>query len=480
MAKICRKSTTEKGARADRAGSDCGAEERADSGGDGHGERAPEGDAERSGGNGRASGMGGEGSHHGEETEGRGGDEGNQGGGRGEGRDQQGHGGSGGEAGGRGEGGLNGAGGERIGDAEFVARMSAEGIVRHELLGDLFGERGVESAGDIDVGQFAMLAGVIGGEFGAFHFEFSLFGVGLGVDGDVLAGGHGHGAGDQAGDSRDHDIGVGGVGGGNAQDEAGGREDAVIGAENGGAEPADASDAVLFDLSAAHSPIHEHVMRHRRGAVGGRSAGREGGDNMKTNSHKTAPTNGQSSEIQKYGTVIERPLSLEHKVRLAMANGLNQILADTMTLRDLYKKHHWQVSGATFYQLHLLFDKHFGEQAELVDTIAERVQTLGGVAIAMAPDVAETTRIARAPRGREDAPMQLFRLMQAHELIIAESRELAKAAIADGDDGTNDLLVSDVIRGNELQVWFISEQMAGAGIADNDEQSARPLVEAHA
>ena len=201
---------------------------------------------------------------------------------------------------------------------------------------------------------------------------------------------------------------------------------------------------------------------------------------MKTNSSKKTHVTRQDTEIQKYGTVIDRPLSLDHKVRLAMVDGLNQILADTMTLRDLYKKHHWQVSGPTFYQLHLLFDKHFGEQAELVDTLAERIQTLGGVAIAMAPDVAETTRIARPPRGREDATMQLFRLMQAHELIIAECREAAKAAMAGGDDGTNDLLVSDVVRGNELQVWFISEQLAGAGIADNEEEAARPLVEAHA
>jgi starvation-inducible DNA-binding protein len=145
----------------------------------------------------------------------------------------------------------------------------------------------------------------------------------------------------------------------------------------------------------------------------------------------------------------------------------------------MYKKHHWQVSGPTFYQLHLLFDKHFGEQAEIVDTLAERIQTLGGVAIAMAPDVAETTRIARPPRGREDVPMQLFRLLQAHELIIDETRQAAHTAAAGGDDGTNDMLVSDVLRLNEFQVWFINEQMAGAGIADKDEEAARSLVEAH-
>jgi starvation-inducible DNA-binding protein len=198
--------------------------------------------------------------------------------------------------------------------------------------------------------------------------------------------------------------------------------------------------------------------------------------NRSTETHFT----GQETEIQKYGTVANRPLSLDHKVRLASVDSLNPILADTMTLRDMYKKHHWQVSGPTFYQLHLLFDKHYGEQVELVDALAERIQTLGGVAIAMAHDVAETTRIARPPRGREDVPMQLFRLMQAHELIIGATREAARAAAANGDDGTNDLLVSDVLRLNELQVWFVNEQIAGAGIADKEEEAARSLVKGHA
>src|SRR5215831_37702 len=104
-------------------------------------------------------------------------------------------------------------------------------------------------------------------------------------------------------------------------------------------------------------------------------------------------------EIQPYGTVNHAlPLELEEPVRLEMTERLNQLLADTMTLRDLYKKSHWQVSGPTFYQLHLLFDKHFGEQVELVDTIAERIQILGGVSIAMAADVAEMTRIERPPK----------------------------------------------------------------------------------
>lgn len=172
------------------------------------------------------------------------------------------------------------------------------------------------------------------------------------------------------------------------------------------------------------------------------------------------------SVVQEYGTVVNRPISLDQKVRLTNADKLNPLLADTMTLRDMYKKHHWQVAGPTFYQLHLLFDKHYGEQAELVDALAERVQTLGGVSIAMAHDVAETTRIPRPPRGREDVNTQLFRLLEAHELIIAETRELAEAADQNGDQGTNDLLVSQVLRTNEFQVWFITEQLTGTGLAD--------------
>lgn len=179
-----------------------------------------------------------------------------------------------------------------------------------------------------------------------------------------------------------------------------------------------------------------------------------------------------SAIVQAYGTVVNRQISLDHKVRHASVEKLNPLLADTITLRDMYKKHHWQVAGATFYQLHLLFDKHYAEQAELVDAIAERVQTLGGVAIAMAHDVAETTRIERPPRDREDVTTQLFRLLEAHERIIAETRDAADKADESGDQGTNDLLVSQVLRTNEFQVWFITEQLTGAGLAEGQKAQA--------
>jgi starvation-inducible DNA-binding protein len=166
-----------------------------------------------------------------------------------------------------------------------------------------------------------------------------------------------------------------------------------------------------------------------------------------------------SREIQPYGTLTRLPIGLDERVCADSVEALNQTLADTITLRDLYKKHHWQVSGHTFYQLHLLFDKHAEEQSELVDEIAERIQSLGGVSLAMAHDVAETTHVPRPPRGREEVPVQISRLLKAHEIILTQARQFAKKAQEAGDDGTNDLLVSDVIRKNELQVWFLAEHL---------------------
>jgi starvation-inducible DNA-binding protein len=167
----------------------------------------------------------------------------------------------------------------------------------------------------------------------------------------------------------------------------------------------------------------------------------------------------RAPEIQPYGTLAQYPIALDEGVREASVEALNQILADTMMLRDLYKKHHWQVAGHTFYQLHLLFDKHYGEQSTLVDALAERIQSLGGISVAVPHDVAEMTRIERPPRGREEVPVQLSRLLEAHELVLKEVRQAAKKAAEAGDDGTNDLLVSGVIRTHEMQVWFLAEHL---------------------
>jgi starvation-inducible DNA-binding protein len=164
-------------------------------------------------------------------------------------------------------------------------------------------------------------------------------------------------------------------------------------------------------------------------------------------------------EIQRYGTLQDLPIALPEEARGQSCVILNQVLADTMILYNLYKKHHWLVAGHTFYQLHLLFDKHAEEQLELIDMLAERVQLLGGIAISDPRHVAEITRIERPPNGREEVPAMISRLLEAHETIISEVREAIEATEESKDWGTNDLLMSDVLRTNELQVWFIAEHL---------------------
>jgi starvation-inducible DNA-binding protein len=184
---------------------------------------------------------------------------------------------------------------------------------------------------------------------------------------------------------------------------------------------------------------------------------------------KVTPITGQTAhEIQPFGHLVHMPIALSRHVCEQSVDNLNQLLADTMTLRDMYKKHHWQVLGPTFYQLHLLFDKHFKEQSELVDTIAERIQLLGGISLAMAADIAERTIIPRVPRGREAVPVQISRLLHAHETILREGRAMARIAADSGDEGTNDVIVSEVVRTNELQAWFIAAHLVDVPVVTTD------------
>jgi starvation-inducible DNA-binding protein len=184
--------------------------------------------------------------------------------------------------------------------------------------------------------------------------------------------------------------------------------------------------------------------------------------------HASPLVHQRAHETQPYGHLIRLPIALGESACKASVDNLNQLLADTITLRDLYKKHQWQVAGPTFYQLHLLFDKHYEEQNKLFDTIAERIQLLGGISLAMAADVAETTLIPRPPKGREPVPVQISRLLHGHEIVLEEARAMARQAAEYDDQGTNDLLVSDVIRTNELQVWFVAEHVVDTPVVKAD------------
>jgi starvation-inducible DNA-binding protein len=174
-----------------------------------------------------------------------------------------------------------------------------------------------------------------------------------------------------------------------------------------------------------------------------------------------------SGEVQSYGRLRRLPIALGKKARAESAELLNGILADTTILYALYKKHHWLVAGPTFYQLHLLFDKHAGEQLELIDLLAERVQTLGGIAVGDPRHAAELTTIERAPDGAEDVPDMIARTLRAHETIIEKVRGGLDATEKNKDLGSNDLLMGDVLRTNELQVWFLSEHLVDMPLVED-------------
>lgn len=181
------------------------------------------------------------------------------------------------------------------------------------------------------------------------------------------------------------------------------------------------------------------------------------GDEQKEGSQPLLHQRGE--EIQRFGEMRLFPIALSHDARAESSQLLNHILADTIILYSLYKKHHWLVRGPTFFQLHLLLDKHAEEQLKLVDLMAERVQTLGGVAIADPRHVAEVTTVPRPPNGVEEVPAMLSRLLEAHQIIIEKVRDAIRKTAQNGDDGTNDLLMGDVLRTNEIQVWFVGEHL---------------------
>jgi len=204
-------------------------------------------------------------------------------------------------------------------------------------------------------------------------------------------------------------------------------------------------------------------VRHRNGE----KARHPNGEPSKAGHSSSRFANGESQprlhqhgpEVQRFDQLVDMPIGLSANVRAEMAQRLNRVLADTRVLYDLYKKTHWLMRGHTFYQLHLLMDKHAEEQEELIDLLAERIQTLGAIAVGDGRHVAELTKIPRPPDGAEEVPSMLSRLLEAHELIIDEARELAGRAADLDDQSSNDILISDVLRTNELQVWFVAEHL---------------------
>ena len=183
------------------------------------------------------------------------------------------------------------------------------------------------------------------------------------------------------------------------------------------------------------------------------------------NGSKTQAFEGQprfdqkSYEIQGYGKTHFMPIGMDEQTRSTNVEMLNQLLADLITQYQLYKKHHWQVSGPTFYQLHLLLDAHAEIVLKQIDEVAERIQTLGGESTGMPFDVAEMTRIQRPPRGAESVPALLARTVQSHATIIEWVRKGIEQTDENKDYSTNDLLMSRILPDQEHMTWFVSQHL---------------------
>ena len=193
-------------------------------------------------------------------------------------------------------------------------------------------------------------------------------------------------------------------------------------------------------------------------------------ENHKSVKHSQPFFHQHGVEIQQFGTVRQFTLGLSYEARMFSCQCLNALLADTQILFSLYKKHHWMMRGITFYQLHLLLDKHAEEQLELIDKLAERIQTLGGIAVGDPRHVAEITKIPRAPNGCEEVPAMLSRILEAIEIILVNAHEFANKVQEMGDLGSNDLIVSDLIRLDELQAWFLAEHLVETPLANTADQ----------
>jgi starvation-inducible DNA-binding protein len=208
-------------------------------------------------------------------------------------------------------------------------------------------------------------------------------------------------------------------------------------------------------------------MPDRRSAAPPRRASRHSGNGRQQARRSPNPRLGvRAPELQRFGSLRLLPIALSAEARQESCQLLNEILADSTILYALYKKHHWLVAGPTFYQLHLLFDKHAEEQLELIDLLAERVQSLGGIAVGDPRHAAEITTIERPPNGAEEVAAMIDRTLDAHETIIEKVRDAIEKTEKSRDMGSNDLLMGDVLRRHELQVWFLAEHIVDVPLTE--------------
>jgi starvation-inducible DNA-binding protein len=138
---------------------------------------------------------------------------------------------------------------------------------------------------------------------------------------------------------------------------------------------------------------------------------------------------------------------------------LNELLAHSIRLRDLYKKARWQTADFQFRQLHLMFETHYKEQLRLVDVLVDRIRMLGSAGRVFAGVFLQDIRFSDVCRGRPAIVRILRDLIDAHELALGAARSGAQHDVEDNPCPMRDFAVGQVVLTNDLQIWSIAEQL---------------------
>jgi starvation-inducible DNA-binding protein len=139
--------------------------------------------------------------------------------------------------------------------------------------------------------------------------------------------------------------------------------------------------------------------------------------------------------------------------RETIAEGLKKVLADSYTLYLQTHNFHWNVTGPSFRELHLMFEEHYTELATAVDDIAERIRTLDVPAPGTYKEFARLSAIEEVD-GVPEARAMVDMLTKGHEQVVKTCRDVLKVA-QEAEDESTAALVSDRMRIHEKTAWML-------------------------
>lgn len=145
--------------------------------------------------------------------------------------------------------------------------------------------------------------------------------------------------------------------------------------------------------------------------------------------------------------------------RQAVATELAKILADETVLYTKTKNAHWNIEGADFYDKHKFFETQFGQLDEMIDSVAERIRTIGHYAPATLKAYLSLTHLTEQTREKNDSHGFIKELLEDHQSIIIILREHIKSFSNDFHDlGTSDF-ATGLMETHEKMTWFLRSHL---------------------